>query len=565
VAVPFTLDDPRALDAGVAGAKAAGLARAAAAGLPVLPASVVPVDVLTPALRAGAAASDRSSASARLAVAASRIDPDVVRSLERACARFARGAIVRSSSPLEGDPRWSGAFTTYHEVGPDDLETALLGCAASVFSRDVVSRCEQLGVPVGELRMAALVQPWLPFDGGGTATVAPAGTVSVHGVAGDPAALVSGRLNGAGTIVRDGAVEGDDTLDGLGAEVPAAVAALAERVSAELGAQTIEWGLSSGTLWVLQVRGSARSSHGSPRPATWAVRPPTMQERRLASLAQRFPGPIGEETVLPLGLAMDHVPDVTPIAVGDTASVVREIVELAAALRSAVWCTDPASARRRWSATARALLAGELHGSSPDLGELRTPDPAMTSRLVGLVEGLGEALAAAGSLTHPALVWRLGAADLELAASRPGYRPPVPQGPDRWEPLIAAVVCADGAMVQGVGVSPGIGAGRAHPLVAGAGRPAPRSVLVAARPVPQIAPLLWGCAGLVTHEGSEGAHLFEVARSLGVPAVTSLQVSEPGALAPGSLIAVDGDRSAIAVVDDAPATLSGGRSVPAGA
>jgi phosphohistidine swiveling domain-containing protein len=120
-------------------------------------------------------------------------------------------------------------------------------------------------------------------------------------------------------------------------------------------------------------------------------------------------------------------------------------------------------------------------------------------------------------------------------------------------------------MVQGVGVSPGIGAGRAHPLVAGAGRPAPRSVLVAARPVPQIAPLLWGCAGLVTHEGSEGAHLFEVARSLGVPAVTSLQVSEPGALAPGSLIAVDGARSAIAVVDDAPAALSGGRSVPAGA
>jgi phosphoenolpyruvate-protein kinase (PTS system EI component) len=75
--------------------------------------------------------------------------------------------------------------------------------------------------------------------------------------------------------------------------------------------------------------------------------------------------------------------------------------------------------------------------------------------------------------------------------------------------------------------------------------------------VPQIAPLLWGCAGLVTTEGSEGAHLFDVARSLGVPAVTSLQ-GEPGAFAPGSLVAVDGDRGAIAVLDPPPDSMSGG-------
>ena len=75
-------------------------------------------------------------------------------------------------------------------------------------------------------------------------------------------------------------------------------------------------------------------------------------------------------------------------------------------------------------------------------------------------------------------------------------------------------------------------------------------MLVTDRPVPQIAPLLWGCAGLVTAEGGEGAHLFEVARSLGVPAVTSLRLDVLGASAPSTLVAVDGDRGIVAVLED---------------
>ena len=90
-------------------------------------------------------------------------------------------------------------------------------------------------------------------------------------------------------------------------------------------------------------------------------------------------------------------------------------------------------------------------------------------------------------------------------------------------------------------------------------------MLVAARPVPQIAPLLWGCAGLVTTEGSAGAHLFEVARSLGVPAVTGLEMGEAGAAAPGSLVAVDGDRGAIAVLERALLSIPGGMAGAGGA
>jgi hypothetical protein len=39
-----------------------------------------------------------------------------------------------------------------------------------------------------------------------------------------------------------------------------------------------------------------------------------------------------------------------------------------------------------------------------------------------------------------------------------------------------------------------------------------------------------------------------------VPAVTSLCLSEPGAAAPGSLVAVDGDRGVISVLEGASAT-----------
>jgi phosphohistidine swiveling domain-containing protein len=405
--------------------------------------------------------------------------------------------------------------------------------------------------------MAAVIQPWLRLEGGGTSTMIDDGAVSVHGLAGDPAALVAGVARGERAIVRAGrGLEGDPTLGGVGSDVALRVAALTLRVSEELGQTTIEWGVASGSLWLLQVRGSAATStEARPARALVSERPPTALERRVAFLAQRFPGPMGEATLLPLSPALERPPRPIRMADTDPASILREVRTVASALRSAVWGTDPIDAERRWSVFARDLLAGGP--ASPSVGELAVPDPSQTDRLAGLMEALGRSLTERGSLTHPDLVWRVAPHDLERAVRRPGFRPPVPHGPDRWEPLIATVVCADGAVVEGVGASPGLGSGRAHLLDTGAGRPAPRSVLVAPRPVPQIAPLLWGCAGLVTSEGSEGAHLFEVARSLGVPAVTSLR-GEPGAFAPGARVAVAGERAAIARRDAPPNSMSGG-------
>src|SRR6185295_4428298 len=92
----------------------------------------------------------------------------------------------------------------------------------------------------------------------------------------------------------------------------------------------------------------------------------------------------------------------------------------------------------------------------------------------------------------------------------------------------------------------GVGAGRLHvvPTLRDVGRPASRTVIAAPAPFPQLAPLLWHCAAFVARGGSPGAHLFEVARSLGVPAVIDVGIEELGP--PGSLVAVDGSNGSIA-------------------
>jgi len=43
-------------------------------------------------------------------------------------------------------------------------------------------------------------------------------------------------------------------------------------------------------------------------------------------------------------------------------------------------------------------------------------------------------------------------------------------------------------------------------------------------PLSNLAPLLWNAAGIVTIGGSPGAHLFEVAAWLGVPAVCGVDL-----------------------------------------
>jgi pyruvate,water dikinase len=293
----------RGLDARIAGDKAARLARAAAAGLPVLPGWVVPVAEGGHALSAAAAAVRAGRpAAARRAVLGQRLDDDLAAELREAVTGLGGRVIVRSSSPLEGDPRWSGAFSSVAEVGPGDVRTAVRSCWASAFAVDPLGRLEACGLPPEALELGVLLQPEIRPAAGGVARVTPAASsprtadVTVEGVLGHPGALLSGwaAAESARVRVSDGRAEGEpvgarlpagspgaswlpardasrpagrreeDGLIGLiGQEMVAAVAALAGRAWRLLGDDVIEWAADDGGIWLLQSRRSTTTGRAA--------------------------------------------------------------------------------------------------------------------------------------------------------------------------------------------------------------------------------------------------------------------------------------------------------------
>jgi phosphohistidine swiveling domain-containing protein len=72
-------------------------------------------------------------------------------------------------------------------------------------------------------------------------------------------------------------------------------------------------------------------------------------------------------------------------------------------------------------------------------------------------------------------------------------------------------------------------------------------VLVTPLPLPHLAPLLWHSAALISIGGSSGAHLFEVARSLAVPAVIGVDPAVSASEA-GTLVAVDGGSGVVSIL-----------------
>lgn len=223
------LEDPRAADAGVTGAKAARLAMARAAGLPVLPGFAVPVTAASEPMRVGRAALATTGV-ARRAVAASgrtHIDATLGTSLRAAVERLGGRVIVRSSSPLESDPRWAGAFSTLTEIGPDDVTVAVASCWASAFAPDPLDRLERCDLPLEALTLGVLLQPELRPISGGTARVMD-GEVRISGVRGHPGPLLSGWVDGV-------------AAERLGASTLAGVAELARAVHDALGDDVIEW------------------------------------------------------------------------------------------------------------------------------------------------------------------------------------------------------------------------------------------------------------------------------------------------------------------------------------
>jgi pyruvate,water dikinase len=238
-----------------AGFKAARLASALRAGLPVLPGFVAPVAEARRSLRAAASAvRAHGIAAGRTEVLRQPIDSALAAELREAVDALGGRVIVRSSSTLEEDGRWAGAFSSVTGVGRDDVAAAARSCWASAFAVDPLRRLEGCGLEPESLELAVLVQPEIVPAAGGVARTTADG-VTVEGVRGHPGALLSGWAEG----VRDGAL-----AELAGSGTVADVVDLARRVHAELGDDVIEWAGCAGKVWLLQSLRSGASPGGEP-------------------------------------------------------------------------------------------------------------------------------------------------------------------------------------------------------------------------------------------------------------------------------------------------------------
>ena len=379
-------------------------------------------------------------------------------------------------------------------------------------------------------------------------------------------------------MAADGRIDGEPGSPVMAATV-AAAAAIARRAAATVAATHIEWGAVGEDVYLLQLGPAPVQEIVARRrrpPTAAPLAPVPLEAERIARLVTAFPGPLADELVVPWALGAVEIAalqtigadetrtTLDPILRDDPAAALAEARWLAADEAARVWGITPELAGERAASVTRLLLEGRLDEGVRRIAGLKAPDPLAARRIVGLVRGVGELLADSGLLPSARLVWRLTGSELDRAIA--GTRPVLRTGPGRWEPFVADVVRSRGRGSQAVPVSPGIGAGRLRPLRAlrTLGRPGPREVLVAPLPLPHLAPLLWHCAGLVTTGGTSGAHLFEVARSLGVPAVIGPKIeTDAGAIEEaGALVAVDGDMGMVSVLP-APEP-SGSSSAPAG-
>lgn len=534
------LDHESSLDPALAGSKSAQLAVARRNGLPVLPGFVVTGPTSRPHLRLGAEAlSERGSGGARLVVSGQPVE--FADALVEAGEALAPELVARSSTLLEGSGEWAGAFTSYLDVSPEELPKAVAGCWASAFSVDALERQEAAGIAPGSFDMAVLVQPAIRPRWGGTAELDSGGTIVIHAVEGSPAPLLQGWQPGrSATRPTGGSWDGE-----LVGEVDSAllddIAAVLGEAKAILGTNRCEWAVDDSRLWLLQLGTLVER-----QPETgWA--PTVVGEREdwlpIVHSLLDAPGPLGAELVLPwaIGNGVPSAPACRDVGPGEVETAQR----LSDELTSQVWAMPPGDAAKAVRECLDALLGPRPGQALQTISGLREPDPELARELISLVHGLRNAATRDGGVANPETAWYLSAGRLRavLGGDATG-RSRVGSG--RWEPLITAIVLTHGDRMEGAAASPGLGAGRLHSIEANGGprTPPPRSVLHSEQAAPILSQLLWDSSGVVTHGGSPAAHLFESARSLGVPAVTGVDLPRTERL----VVAVDGFAGVVATL-----------------
>lgn len=479
----------------------------------------------------------RGSGGARLVVSGRPIESSDA--LVSAGRHLASELVARSSTLLEISGQWAGAFTSYIDVTPEQLPKAVAGCWASAFSVETLERQEAAGVTPGSFEMAVLVQPALHPEWGGAAELRSDGSTIVHGIQGPPAPLLEGWVAGYhASRTSEGSWEGDLTR-GLESRLLDRIAQTLQQARSILGANRCEWAVQNGDLWLLQLN-TVEEQEPETAPTVPGSRDDWMQVVRALMSA---PGPLGAELVLPWGLR--GVPSVRP-SPNPTQEHLRTARLLSRELASQAWGLSADSAIGASTACLDGLLGADPEKSLETIRGLGHPDRELAAELMSLVHGIRHGLADRGAVASAEAAWHL---TTEQAATALEGDPisMTRVGTARWEPLISAVVLTHGDRQDGNAASPGLGAGLLEPIDFSrrVPAPAPRSVLYAEHAAPVLSQLLWDAAGMVTRAGSVAAHLFESARSLGVPAVTGIDLRGDRR----SIVAVDGFAGVVATID----------------
>lgn len=548
------LDEAEAQDPALVGAKASRLATARARGLPVLNGLVIPLDVSLPVVRAGEAAlrSTDNSGAARSAVY-NHPPPSLLRDAAQEAQRLGNSLVVRSSSQAEAQGIWAGAFSSYLGVRPEELVRGVMGCWASVFSPGTLKRGEVTGIPPLRIGMAVLIQPEIRPTCGGVATLTDDGAVTVAGVLGHPAGLVAGWETGRLAIVdARGEVRGDASP--LGSRLLGEIADLTRATAEKIRCNHIEWMVDHrGTVHLVQAQPKVDTrlqptDRPAPEPAP-RMDPWTGDAVRMMI---RYPGPVGERLIWPWAIGLE---DLSPARNGQTrrsvATLIAEVREGAALLTSQRWGgnASPVDLDRAWSA----LRVGDALPLRDLVARHRRIDRRLAADLLRNLRESGQALTAAGVIPHSGWIWHLDPDNLRRPHS--GEQSPIRRvGATNWDAWIYSVIDSRGERMAGVPAAGGWGAGRVRFIhdAEDAARFSPREVIATSVPVGNLAPLLWNAAGLITAEGSPGAHLFEVAEWLAVPALCGVDISrwtgdDPENPLPrdGLIVAVNGDRGHI--------------------
>lgn len=513
------LDDPAAIEIDVSGAKGAGIARAKAAGFPVLDGFVISPSCSEPALQSAVELLEpRGTGGARMAIIGHQLDEELLGEISTQVERLEAPLIVRSSSVLEGSGEWSGAFTSVPEILPGEVGQATKSVWATTFSIEVLERFEEAGLEPGSAPMGVLVQPEIRPDFGGAAIVDATGAVKIDGVKGSPADLMAGWVAGTRAVLEEDELRGQDAIDLIGEERLRAIGALALRVRAELGHNLIEWAVVDDQVILLQVQDSVVHEVEEAMVIPAALGHPFALD--FVKQAHSYPGALGDELVLGW---RSGTPNVQPVEYTSDLSREDSLTEarsIAAKLLAQAWGESEEDAVTHAALVLRRMRSDRPNESIDALRELNGVDEELAARLLGMAD------------------------HLIATETRVGRR-----GLDRWEPVLAGVVALQGEVHEGEPSVGGVGAGRMVWIgnSKDTSHVRPRDIIVTQYPLQNYSPLLWDAAGVITIGGAPTAHLFEVARSLTVPAVINCPIAEIVKEGP-VLGMLDGDAGRVAML-----------------